>query len=72
MATNITQAIAPEVLMLVTAGVSLVVVAAVSFFTARKLGGKNRRKRQTVFSVMSFIGVLGILFYIYLKVSGKQ
>lgn len=58
MATNMTQAIAPAVSMLATAGVSLAVVTVVSFLVARKFGGQNRRKRQAVFSVMSFIGVL--------------
>lgn len=71
MATDVTQAIAPAVSMLVTAGISLVVVAGVSFLAAHKLGGKNRRKRQAVFGVMSFIGVLGIFYYIYLQASGK-
>lgn len=61
----------PAVSMLATAGVSLAVVTVVSFLVARKFGGQNRRKRQAVFSVMSFIGVLYIPFYIYLNASGK-
>lgn len=57
--------------MLVTVGISLVVLAGASFLAAHKIGGKNKRKRQAVFGVMSFLGVLVIFYYIYLKASGN-
>lgn len=65
------QSIAPAVSLLVTVGISMVVIAAVSFLLAHWWGGENRRKRQAVFGVTSFIGILGIMFFIYLRLAGK-
>lgn len=64
------QAIAPAVSMLVTVGISMVVIAVVSFLLARHLGGGNKRKRQAVFGVTSFVGILGVMFFVYLRMAG--
>jgi len=65
------QSIAPSVSLLVTAGIAIFVFTLFSFAAAHFLGGSSRAKRKAVFSVCSFIGFLGILYFVYLRMSGK-
>ena len=68
---QISQSIAPVVSMLVTVGVAVFVVAAISFFVARHFGGQSRPKRKAIFTVVSGLGFLGIMYFVYLRASGR-
>ena len=57
--------------MLLTVAVAVVAVGAVSFFIARKFGGQSKPKRQAIFIVVSGIGFLGIMYFVYLRTSGR-
>ena len=57
--------------MLLTVAVAVLAVAAISFFVARQFGGHSRPKRQAIFSVVSGIGFLGIMYFVYLRTSGR-
>jgi hypothetical protein len=39
-------------------GLIIVVSAAVAFFAAHKWGGTSRRKRQAIYSVVGFVGII--------------
>ena len=64
------QSIAPSVSLLVTAGIAIFIITLISFAPAHFLGGTSRAKRKAVFSVCSFVGFLGVLYFVYLNMSG--
>ena len=57
--------------MFVTVAVAVVAVAAISFFVARRFGGQSKPKRQAIFTVVSGLGLLGVMYFIYLRTSGR-
>jgi hypothetical protein len=47
-------------------GLIIVVAAAVAFFAAHKWGGSSRRKRQAIYAVVSFVGIIvGLMLTIH-------
>jgi uncharacterized membrane protein YhiD involved in acid resistance len=57
--------------MLLTVAIAVIAVGAISFIIARQFGGKTRPKRQAIFGVVSGIGFLGIMYFVYLRTSGR-
>jgi hypothetical protein len=56
---------------MLTVAVAVVAVGAISFFVARRFGGRSKAKRQIIFSLVSGIGFLGIMYLVYVRLSGR-
>lgn len=57
--------------MLVTVGAAVFVIAIVSFFVARHFGGQSKPKRKAIFTAVSGLGFLGVMYFVYLRSSGQ-
>jgi hypothetical protein len=55
---------------IMTFAILMLVVAAIAALLARQFGGSSRRARQAIFSIVSFIGVCGVAFYMIPRLSG--
>jgi hypothetical protein len=66
-----TSQFAPIVSMLVTVAISIFVLTIVSFLIARHFGGTSRPKRKAIFVAVSGLGFIGILYFMFLRTSGR-
>ena len=57
--------------MLITVAIAVVAVGLISLLASRRFGGKSKPKRQIIFHVISSIGFLGIMLFVYLRTSGR-
>jgi predicted small integral membrane protein len=57
--------------MMLTVAVAVVAVGTISFLVARRLGGQSKPKRQAIFTLVSGMGFLCIMCFVYLRISGR-
>jgi hypothetical protein len=57
--------------MLLPLAAGLLIVAALSWYIARKYGGKSRRRREAIFGLVSAGGVLLLALFHYLRMTGR-
>jgi uncharacterized membrane protein YdjX (TVP38/TMEM64 family) len=57
--------------MLLTVAVAVVAGGVVSFILAKQLGGQSKPKRKAIFTLASGVGFLGIMYFVYLRTSGR-
>ncbi|MCG8275276.1 hypothetical protein [Stenotrophomonas sp. NLF4-10] len=57
--------------MLIVVAGAFVATGVIGFLAARLLGGKSKPKRQAIFTLVSGVCFLGIVYYVYLHMAGR-
>ena len=53
--------------MLLAVAFGVLAVGALSFLAARHFGGRSKPKRQVIFILVSGIGFLGIMYFVFMR-----